>query len=144
MPDSSPAGERDATCTSFSGPGAGTQWQGDSLCIPWFWMLWVLLEGLSFVGDQSCNHLQWKRPLKSLSPTRTQHCHVHLSVPFPDTTSTHLLNASRDGDSTAAQGSLLQCLITLQWRPFSQYLIWTSSSATWGHFLSDQATSSSD
>lgn len=44
---------------------SGFSWRG----------LWFCL---SFVEDQSCNHLHRKRHLKSLSPTRTQHCHVHL------------------------------------------------------------------
>ena len=37
----------------------------------------------------------------------------HLSV-----TSTHLLNTSRDGDSTTSLGSLFQCLITLSVKKF--------------------------
>ncbi|KAK4825624.1 LOW QUALITY PROTEIN: hypothetical protein QYF61_001304 [Mycteria americana] len=58
----------------------------------------------------------WKRPLRSSSPT------VNLALPSPytmslSTTSTCLLNTSRDGDSTTSLGSLFQCLTTLLSKP---------------------------
>ncbi|KAK4814535.1 hypothetical protein QYF61_022254 [Mycteria americana] len=59
------------------------------------------------------NCLGWKRPLRSSSPT------VNLALPspplnhVPSTTSTRLLNTSRDGDSNTSLGSLFQGLTTL-------------------------------
>ncbi|KAK4832220.1 hypothetical protein QYF61_021067, partial [Mycteria americana] len=60
----------------------------------------------------------WKRPLRSSSPT------VNLALPSPplnmslSTTSTRLLNTSRDGNSTTSLGSLFQCLTTLSVNKF--------------------------
>ena len=50
-------------------------------------------------------------------------------------TDTCLLNASSDGDSTTAWGSLIQCLTILCMKKFSPICNLNSPGTTWGHFL---------
>lgn len=69
----------------------------------------------------SWNHLGWSSPSRSLSST------VNPALPpltiSPKATSTHLLNLSRDGDSTIALHSLFHCLTTLSVNKFPPILL---------------------
>ncbi|KAK4813296.1 hypothetical protein QYF61_020875 [Mycteria americana] len=65
------------------------------------------------VVTESQNHIGWKRPLRSSSPT------LNLTLPSPPLhhVPQHLIHTAfkypRDGDSTTALGSLVQCWTTL-------------------------------
>ncbi|KAK4830710.1 hypothetical protein QYF61_012970 [Mycteria americana] len=89
------------------------------------WVFFIILfnERVSktkmFPGIQIIESFRLEKTFKIMKSNRT------LTLPSPPlslflgTTSTYLLNTSRDGDSTTSLGSLFQCLITLSVKKFS-------------------------
>lgn len=87
------------------------------------------------------NHLGWKTTQRSWR-SLTQHYPFHCYTMFPSTTSTHLLNISKDGDSNTCLSSLFKCLATLLVKKKILkfkicYATWTST-VLWGQMRSIQ------
>ena len=92
----------------------------------YFFLILLLFFFFSFTESQ--NHIGWKGPWRSSSPT------VNLALAVSNYTislsamSMWLLNTSRDGDSTTALGSPFQCLTT---HSVKKYFLISSLNLPW-------------
>ena len=77
---------------------------------------------------KSQNHLGWKGPWRSSSPTVNLALAVSNYTVSPSAMSTLLLNTSRDGDSTTSLGSPFQCPTT---HPGKKYFLISSLNLPW-------------